>query len=132
MPRIDLITVVTCRVPEMVRFYRDVLGFGVKEDLGSYIELKSDGVRLAICSTEIMQQATGSASYEKAADGQRFELAFPMDSPAMVDAAWHAAVAHGAAPIRPPADMPWGQRAAFFADPDGNIHEFFAPLQTGA
>jgi len=37
-------------------------------------------------------------------------------------------VAHGAAPVHAPADMPWGQHTAMFADPDGNIHEFFADL----
>jgi len=25
--------------------------------------------------------------------------------------------------------MPWGLRAAFFTDPDGNIHELFAGLE---
>jgi hypothetical protein len=25
-------------------------------------------------------------------------------------------------------DVPWQQRTAMFADPDGNIHEFFADL----
>ena len=43
-------------------------------------------------------------------------------------------VARGAVPIHSPADMPWGQRTAMFADPDGNIHELFADLpgQPGA
>ena len=27
--------------------------------------------------------------------------------------------------IKPPATMPWGARAAFIADPDGNIIEVF-------
>lgn len=37
-------------------------------------------------------------------------------------------LANGAVAVQPPDDMPWGQRTAFFADPDGNIHELFADL----
>jgi catechol 2,3-dioxygenase-like lactoylglutathione lyase family enzyme len=113
----------------MTRFYGEVLGFRVKEDLGEYVELHSEGVRLAICSAGIMRRATGDKSYDVRPAGQRFELAFPAGSPEDVDASYAKAVDAGAIPVRPPADMPWGQRAAFFADPDGNIHEFFAPLE---
>ncbi|MFQ5753700.1 MAG: VOC family protein [bacterium] len=37
-------------------------------------------------------------------------------------------VTKGTTPIQAPATMPWGQKTAFFADPDGNIHELFANL----
>jgi lactoylglutathione lyase len=129
MSRIDLITIVTGQVTVLADFYRDVLGFQVKENLGGYVELHAEGVRLAICGADIMREATGDKSYDAPPSGQRFELAFPVDSPAAVDSAFAKAVELGAAPVRPPADMPWGQRAAFFADPDGNIHEFFAALK---
>ena len=42
--------------------------------------------------------------------------------------AYHEITQKGAAPIKRPEDMPWNQRAAFIADPDGNIHEIFADL----
>ena len=34
----------------------------------------------------------------------------------------------GAVGVKPPAKMPWGQYTAFFADPEGNIHELFTDL----
>jgi hypothetical protein len=34
----------------------------------------------------------------------------------------------GATPVHQPQNMPRNQRAALFADPDGNIHEIFAEI----
>ncbi len=76
----------------------------------------------------MMEQWTGDSSFKELVSGHAFELAFPLDTPEGVDAIYAEIVAKGATPIRAPADMPWGQRTAFFADPDGNIHELFADL----
>lgn len=126
--RIALITILTGDVPAMARFYRDVLGFAVETDMGEYVEFASDGVRFALCARSIMVEATGDNSFRKAPTGRSFELAFPCASPAAVDEAYAEVVGEGATAIKAPADMPWGQRTAFFADPDGNIHELFADL----
>lgn len=125
---INLITVITGNVPAMLAFYRDVLGFGILNDSGEYVELASPGVRFAICARSIMAAATGHPDYDRPSSGQRLELAFPCDSPAEVDEAYRRITAGGGQPVKEPADMPWNQRAAFFADPDGNIHEVFAAL----
>lgn len=126
--RIALITILTGDVPAMARFYRDVLGFAVETDMGEYVEFTSDGVRFAVCARSIMFEATGDGSFRKPAAGRSFELAFPCASPAAVDEAYAEIVGLGATPIKEPADMPWGQRTAFFADPDGHVHELFADL----
>jgi lactoylglutathione lyase len=124
--KIALVTVLSDRVPETVAFYRDVLGFAVEQDSGGYVEMAHEGVRFSICSREIMAEATGDASYGEPKRGQGFELAFPVASLEAVDAAYAAVVAQGARSVKGPATMPWGQRTAFFADPEGNIHEIFA------
>ena len=126
--QIALITIVTDDVPRLAAFYRDVLGFAVKTDMGGYVEFHNDGVRFAVCARSILRDASSHASYEEAPHGQHFELAFPCGEPAEVDRVYAEIVAQGATPIHTPADMPWGQRTAMFADPDGNIHEFFADL----
>ena len=126
--RIALITILTGDVPAMARFYREVLGFAVETDMGEYVELASEGVRFAVCARSIMAEATGDNSFRKPAAGRSFELAFPCASPATVDETYAAIVEQGATPVKGPADMPWGQRTAFFADPDGNVHELFADL----
>ena len=125
-PTIALITILTDDVPALTRFYRDVLGFPIEQGPGEYVEFRSPGVRFAICTRHVMSEATRHPSYAEPRHGQSFELAFPLPASAEVDAAYADIVARGATPVQTPADMPWGQRAAFFADPDGNIHELFA------
>ena len=126
--QIALITILTDDVPRLAAFYRDVLRFEVRTDQGGYVEFHNNGVRFAVCARSILRDATAHASYVEAHRGQCFELAFPCETPADVDRAYVNLVAHGAAPIHAPADMPWGQRTAMFADPEGNIHEIFADL----
>lgn len=127
-PQIALITLLTADVPAMRAFYEDVIGFAVKTDMDQYIEFESDGVRFSICDRAVLSDATEHADYQNAAEGQRCELAFPCTTPEDVDVVYRRIVAAGAVPIKPPADMPWGQRTAFFADPEGNIHELFADM----
>lgn len=122
---IALITVWTDDVPRLVAFYRDVLGMETQGESGTYVEFAHPGVRFAICARGLMADL-GLDQFREGAGGQRFELAFPLGTPAEVDTAYQEIVAEGAAPIHPPMDMPWNQRTALFADPDGNIHELFA------
>lgn len=126
--KIALITILTDDVPSLLQFYRDVLGFQVENDLGEYVEFENAGVRFAVCARSTMEQATGHPTFNEPRGGQSFELAFPLDTPEELDQAYAEVVAKGAAPIQAPANMPWGQRTAFFADPEGNIHELFAEL----
>ena len=126
--QIALITILTDDAPRLTAFYRDVLHFEIKQDMGGYVEFHSDGVRFAICARSILHEASGHASYTEAHRGQAFELAFPCSEPAEVDRMYAEIVAHGATAIHAPDNMPWRQRTAMFADPDGNIHELFADL----
>lgn len=123
--KIDLITILTGDAPKLSKFYREVLGFSVVQNSGKYVELANTPVRFAICERPIMTQATGHKSYREKPSGQSFELAFMLDSPAEVDAKYAEIMANGATPVKAPATMPWGMHTAFFADPDGNIHELF-------
>ncbi len=59
---IALITILTDDVPRLATFYRDVLGFAVKTDLGGYVEFHHDGVRFALCARSILRDASGHAS----------------------------------------------------------------------
>ncbi len=129
-PKIDMIGIVTNNFSEMKNFYNQIMNFPIELELESYVEFKSEGVRFAITTNEIMSQATNHASYQKPHTGQSLEFAFRVPTPEEVDSAYNDLIEKGAAPIKPAADMPWGQRAAFFADPDGHIHEVFADLPT--
>ena len=124
--KIALITILTYDVPRLVAFYRDVLGFETENPRDDMTEFVSEGVRFAICNRIELVNATHHPSFSETARGQAFELAFPCPTREDVDRAYTEVIAKGAVPVEPPATMPWGQRTAFFADPDGNIHELFA------
>ncbi len=104
------------------------MGFEVRDDMGEYVEFDSEGVRFAVCSRATMESATGDASYKEPRTGQSFELAFEVQGTDALDELFAELVAKGAKAVQAPETMPWGQRTAFFADPDGNIHELFTEL----
>lgn len=125
--QISLITILANDVPKMTKFYTDVLGFKTKNESPSYVELENEGVRFAICSRQIMAEITSNHhSFKEEVKGQSFELAFPCESPEDVKKTYGDLIAKGAVTVKEPASMPWGQTTAFFADPEGNIHEIFA------
>ena len=126
--QINMIGIITDQFETMKTFYTDVLGFQVKLEMPNYVEFEQTGVRFAISTNAVMHEVTSHKSYTKPATGQRLELAFKEDTAAAVDTTYAEIVEKRATPITPPADMPWGQRAAFFADPDGNIHELFTDI----
>lgn len=126
--QINQVGILTNQFDDMVAFYRDVMGFQVLFQAESHVEFESPGVRFAISALEIMSKHTGHSSFSEKKKGQSFELAFSVESPAEVDEAYEQLVQAGATPIQSASDMPWNQRTAFFADPDGNIHEVFADL----
>lgn len=125
--RIALITVLTNDISKMKQFYTGVLGFTVTSEGDGYVELANEGVRFAICARQVMASITDNhGSYAEETKGQAFELAFPCDSAEDVKYTYNELVSKGATPIKEASTMPWGQTTAFFADPEGNIHEIFA------
>jgi catechol 2,3-dioxygenase-like lactoylglutathione lyase family enzyme len=124
--KIALITILTDDTDRMLGFYRDILGFRVSSQSGDYAELENEGVRFAICARKIMSDLTNHPSFQEKQKGQAFELAFPLPAKADVDSTYYKIIEKGATAVKEPSDMAWGQRTAFFADPDGNIHEIYA------
>ncbi len=124
--RIGLVTIITANLPEMKRFYSEVLDFECIKDLGSYVEFRNEGVRFALTTPEIMYEGTENPSYKEERKGQSFELAFPLQSPVAVGKVYDEIAGKGATAVKAPELMPWGRTTAFFADPDGNIHELYS------
>lgn len=113
----------------VTEFYKNVLGFQIQLQLEQYVEFLSETVRFALTTRSVMKEATKHQSYSEGRHGQSFELAFVLESPEEVDIVYDDIIKKGAVPIKKPENMPWNQRTAFFADPDGNIHELFADLK---
>lgn len=109
---------------EIIRFYRDVLGFAIKEDENtSNVYLVKDGTLFLLYGRNDFEKMT-SRKYEylKGVNGH-FEIALYVDTFEEVDIEYHKAISKGATSILEPVTEPWGQRTCYIADPEGNLIE---------
>ena len=121
---ISLIIILTNDMAPMVHFYHDLLGFEIQEDKGTFVQFRCDGVPFALCHRS--EYATHHESYNKEPNGQAFRLSFSCEDPLDVDRTYRHLLEKGVQGIQEPLVMPWKQRSALIADPDGNIHEIVA------
>lgn len=108
----------------MIRFYRDVPGFEIKEaENTSNVYLVKDGTLFLLYGRKDFEKMTGRRyEYIKGLNGH-FEIALYVDTFEEVDAAFKKAVENGATSVLEPELEPWGQRTCYIADPEGNLIE---------
>ena len=108
----------------MIKFYRDVLGFEIKEDENTEnVYLIKDGTLFLLYGRNNFEKMTGRAyEYTKGVNGH-YEIALRVDNFSEVDSAFEKVVSNGAMPILSPTTEPWGQRTCYVADPEGNLIE---------
>ena len=111
-------------MPRMIRFYRDVLGFEIREDEGTEnVYLVKDGTLFLLYGRRDFERMTDRKySYVKGLNGH-FEIVLHVDSFEEVDAAYARTVSMGAFPVMQPTTEPWGQRTCYIADPEDNLIE---------
>ena len=108
----------------MIRFYRDVLGFEIREaeDANNVYLVKDDTLFLLYGRGDFEKMTHRKYEYTKGINGH-FEIALYVDTFAKVDESFRKAVAQGAVAILEPTTEPWGQRTCYIADPEGNLIE---------
>jgi len=108
----------------MVRFYRDVLGFEIKEDENeSNVYLEKDGTLFLLYRrTDFEKMIRRALHYADGVNGH-YEIALGVDNYAEVDRMFQTVVSKGAVPVLEPTTEPWGQRTCYIADPEGNLVE---------
>ena len=108
----------------MVRFYRDVLGFEIREaEDTDNVYLVKDGTLFLLYGRKDFEKMTGrSYEYVKGLNGHS-EMALYVDTFEEVDTSFGSAVKNGATPVMEPTTEPWGQRTCYIADPEGNLIE---------
>ena len=122
--RLDGFGIMVDDMAVMNRFYRDVLGFEIREpEDTSNVFLEKDGTLFLLYRKSDFEKMTGRKfSYCTGVNGH-YEIALGVSNYAAVDAAFSKVVAAGAEPVMEPTTEPWGQRTCYIADPEGNLIE---------
>lgn len=122
--RLDGFGLLVDDMPTMIRFYRDVLGFEIKEDENaSNVYLIKDGTLFLLYGRNDFEKMTSQKyEYLKGLNGH-FEIALYVDTFEEVDEEYRKAIAAGAGSVLEPTTEPWGQRICYISDPEGNLIE---------
>ena len=108
----------------MIRFYRDVLGFEIRENENTdNVYLVKDGTLFLLYGRDDFERITNKKYEYLTGVNAHSEMALYVDTYEEVDLQYHNAIKHGAASLLEPTTEPWGQRTCFIADPEGNIIE---------
>ena len=122
--RLDGFGLLVNDMSNMIRFYRDVLGFEIKEtEDANNVYLVKDGTLFLMFGRENFEKMTDHRyDYVKGLNGH-FEIVLYVDTFDEVDTSFQHAVESGAEPVMKPTTEPWGQRTCYIADPEGNLIE---------
>ena len=127
--QVDMVGMVVRDMAAALRFYR-LLGLDIPPNVEGepFVEvITPNGYRISWNSLEMTK---GLYPDWVEPVGHRISLAFKCDSPDEVDALYRRIVESGYAGHKEPWDAFWGQRYAVVVDPDGNLVDLFAPLQS--
>lgn len=124
MMRLDGFGLMVDDMATMIRFYRDVLGFEIKEgEDTSNVYLIKDGTLFLLYGRKDFEKMTSREyQYIKGLNGH-FEIALYVDTFEEVDKAYADAISKGAVSVLAPETEEWGQRTCYIADPEGNLVE---------
>jgi len=122
--RLDGVGLFVEDMPKMIKFYRDVLGFEIKEDVNAKnVYLIKDGTLFMLYERKNFEKMTNRKyEYIKGYNGH-FEIALYVDTFEEVDQKYQEVINKGAQSILEPEMEPWGQRTCYIADPEGNLIE---------
>ena len=120
---VDYTVVFVRDMAAMRRFYEDVMGFVLARELSAgWLEYQLGGNTLALA-----RPSRTAGDTPVPAQTAALQLAFKVPV-ADVDRCSEELTQKGVAMLSPPTNLPFGHRALFFRDPDGNLLEIYAEL----
>lgn len=122
--KLDGVGLLVNDMAQMIRFYRDVLGFEIQEAEDAVnVYLIKDGTLFMLYERRNFEKMTGRKFQYVTGLNGHFEIALYVDTFAEVDQQYREAVGKGAVSVMEPTTEPWGQRTCYIADPEGNLIE---------
>lgn len=102
-------------------FYRDAFGLQVAFTDEVSVAFRMNDHDFALLKTDEARNMVGEAALGHGAEARhRMMLCADVED---VDASYEALIGKGVPFIKSPVDQPWGIRAAYLADPEGNLWE---------
>lgn len=124
-PKISIITLGVSDLDASVRFYRDGLGWPMRDDdsFENIVFLELENITLALYRRELFPDEAPVDFAQVSAGTPTITLAHNLPSREAVDSTMQEAVEAGATPVQPPKEVFWGGYAGYFSDPDGYLWE---------
>jgi uncharacterized glyoxalase superfamily protein PhnB len=127
--RFEAIGVVVADMPRALAFYRRLgLAFSEGAESEGHVEAAVAGIRVMLDTEETVRSF--DPEWQPPSGGHRIAMAFRCDSPAEVDETYEELLGAGGSSHKEPWDAFWGMRYAEVKDPDGNIVDLFADLES--
>lgn len=120
--KINAIVLFVRKFESCKKFYEEKLGFKVKETDEGFVAFELEGEQeLALMSLDTAAQMIDTEEIQPDKEGvHRTLLAVYVDD---TDKTYEELRQKGVEFVKPPVTQPWGQRTAYFKDPDGNLWE---------
>ena len=119
--------IITDDVDALVSFYQAATGLTAERLHPLFAELRTPSGTLAIASSATVPLLGENAAEARA--NRSVTLDFLVDD---VDATHQALLGVVDVFVNEPTDMPWGNRSLLVRDPDGNLLNFFTPINDAA
>jgi uncharacterized glyoxalase superfamily protein PhnB len=120
------VRLVTDDVAPLAGFYREVTGVAPKFFSDAYVEFPAAGATLAISDQRTMELHGAGATATRA--NRSVILDFQVEDVDRERARLASMIKEF---VLEPTNQPWGNRSMLFRDPDGNLINFFAPINRG-
>ncbi|MCG8529469.1 MAG: VOC family protein [Desulfovibrionales bacterium] len=123
--QMEYVTLYVDDIPAAMDFYEKVLKLSPRfvHESGDYAEMETGTTVLAFSHHDLAKTLVPQG-YQKASPDSLplgMQLGFSVDG---VAETYNRALEHGAKPIAPPEEKPWGFKSAFIMDPSGHLIEF--------
>jgi catechol 2,3-dioxygenase-like lactoylglutathione lyase family enzyme len=123
------VRIITNNVERLVKFYENITGLKAIRITADFAELQTKWATLAIGSTKTLQFFGGN-EVAAAAQNRTAIIEFICEN---VDAEYERlATFIESFIVQKPTTMPWGNNSLLFRDPDGNLVNFFTPVDANA